>query len=55
MVGTDCVADLRFLLVFLSELHTENCMRKLRILVRNFSDIMEQSGPLGGLWIETEL
>ena len=54
MVSTDGVAYLRFLLVLLGEFHTENCMWELRILIRNLSDVMEESGTFCNLRIEPE-
>ena len=55
MVGTDSIADLRFLLELLREFHSQEGVRQLRLLFGNLADIMEQTGPLGQFRIEPEL
>ena len=40
---TDSVADIRFFLEFLSQLHTIECMRQFRFFIGHFTDIMQQT------------
>ena len=53
--SSDGIAYLRLLLIFLGKLHTENCMWKFRILIRNLSDVVKESGSLCNLRVKSEL
>ena len=44
MVCTDGIADFRFLLVLFGEFQSEDGVRKFRLILRNLSDIVEQTG-----------
>ncbi len=54
MVRADGVADFRFLLVLFRELHSEQCVRKIGILIGNLSYVVEESRPLRRLCVESE-
>ena len=55
MVGTDGIADIRLLFVFLCNLRTVDSVRILGILIGHLTYIVQQSGALGLLRIQTEL
>ena len=55
MVGGDSVHDIRFLLIFLSDLSTEQSVRQLTLLIGHLTDIVEQSGALSLLRVQSEL
>ena len=54
MVRSDGIDYLRFLLVLLSQLHSENCMRQLRLVIGHLAYVMQQSCPLGQLRVKTQ-
>ncbi len=54
-MGSDRIAYFWLFLVFLGEFHTEDCVRKLRILIWNFSYIVEKTGPFGNFRVQTKL
>ena len=51
----DCIADFRFLLVLLGQLHTQKGVREIRILFRYLSYIVQEAGPLCNLGVEAKL
>ena len=55
VVRADGVADLRLFLVLLGQFHTKQCVWKLRLLLGNLTDVVQETGPLGELRIQTEL
>ena len=55
MVGADSIADVRLFLVLLAELHTEESVRHLRLLVGHLADVVEESGTACFLGIYAEL
>ena len=55
MVRADGVAYLRLFLVLLGQFHTKQCVWKLRLLLGNLTDVVQETGPLGELRIQTEM
>ncbi len=54
MVGTDGIAHIRVLLILLGQLHAKDCVRQFGVGLRHFANIVQQTGTLGQLGIETQ-
>ena len=55
VVGGDGVDDVGLLLIFLGELGAIECVGQVGLLIGHLADIVEQSGTLGLLRVETQL
>ena len=55
MVSTNGVADVRFLLIFLCNLGTIECVRQFTLLIRHLTYIVQQAGSLCLLGIKAKL
>ena len=55
MVRPYGVADFGLLLILLSKLGTEQCVREFGVILRDLAYIVEESGALGELGVQTEL
>ena len=55
VVSTDGVAYLGLFLELLGELHTDECVRQLGLVVGHLTNIVQQTGTAGNLGIQTQL
>ena len=55
VVGGNGIADVGFLLVFLRNLGTVKSVGQLALFVGHLADVVEQTGTLGFLRVETQL
>ncbi len=55
MVGTDGVAYVGFLLELLGDLHAQDGVRQLFLILSDLAEVVEQTGTLGGLGVQAQL
>ena len=54
MVGADSVADLRLFLVLLCQFHTQEGVRQIRVFLRDFANVMQETSAFGDLGIQAQ-
>ena len=55
VVGLDGVEDVLFLLVLAAELHAQIDVSTLELVIQGLADVVEQTGPLGGVDVQAQL
>ena len=55
MVCPDGIADVRLFLVLLTELHPQECVWQLGLVIGYLTDVVQEASALSVLGVETEL